>query len=76
MKKGRSHHTDGGVPLRPDKRLLDLTVILLALPIALPFLGMIALITWAIQGSPVLFRQQRPGLPPTPRHRRSPMETG
>lgn len=62
MKKGQSPHTGGGVPPRRDKRLMDLAVILLALPIALPLLGIIALITWAVQGSPVLFRQQRPGL--------------
>lgn len=47
---------------RWDKWVLDLTLILLAAPIALPLLAALALATWAIQGSPVLFRQQRPGL--------------
>jgi sugar transferase EpsL len=44
-----------------QKRVLDLTLIALALPVVVPLIGMIGLVAWAIQGSPVLFRQQRPG---------------
>jgi sugar transferase EpsL len=57
-----SHHADAGVRLRPGKRLMDATLVVLGLPVALPLLGVLALMTWAIHGSPVLFRQQRPGL--------------
>jgi sugar transferase EpsL len=52
----------GCVRTRWDKRVLDLTLILVAAPVALPLLATLALATWAVQGSPVLFRQQRPGL--------------
>jgi sugar transferase EpsL len=44
------------------KRALDVTLIVLSLPIVVPLLGTIALLSWAIQGPPILFRQQRPGL--------------
>lgn len=48
------------------KRALDVTLIVLSLPVSIPLLGAIALLSWAIQGSPILFRQQRPGLNGTP----------
>jgi sugar transferase EpsL len=55
-------HPAGGPPRPPRwKRVLDLTLILLALPLVLPLLGGIAVLAWVIQGPPVLFRQQRPG---------------
>jgi len=42
--------------------MLDLTLILVAAPVALPLLATLALATRAVQGSPVLFRQRRPGI--------------
>ena len=44
------------------KRACDLTLALLALTILSPMIGLIALLVWLELGSPVLFRQQRPGL--------------
>jgi len=44
------------------KRAFDLIVSLLALILLLPLLGLIALAMRLTLGSPVLFRQQRPGL--------------
>ena len=44
------------------KRLFDLGIILLNLPILLPVFVMIALLVKVNLGSPVLFRQRRPGL--------------
>lgn len=44
------------------KRILDLTLALLGLIVAWPLMAVIALLVWATLGSPVLFRQQRPGL--------------
>ena len=44
------------------KRAFDLTLALLALTILSPMIGLIALLVWLELGSPVLFRQQRPGL--------------
>jgi len=43
------------------KRLLDLTAIVLAAPVWVPLLGVIALVVRSKIGSPVLFRQSRPG---------------
>lgn len=54
--------SEGFVRTRWDKRMLDLTLILVAAPVALPLLATLALATWAVQGSPVLFRQRRPGI--------------
>lgn len=54
--------SEGFVRTRWDKRMLDLTLILAAAPVALPLLATLALATWAVQGSPVLFRQRRPGI--------------
>jgi sugar transferase EpsL len=44
------------------KRVMDLTLIVLSLPFLLPLYAAIALLGWGIQGSPILFKQQRPGL--------------
>ena len=44
------------------KRLFDLTVAALALLLLSPLLGLLALLVRLKLGSPVLFRQQRPGL--------------
>ena len=54
--------SEGFVRTRWDKRMLDLTLILVAAPVAMPLLATRALATWAVQGSPVLFRQRRPGI--------------
>lgn len=48
-------------PLPQSKRLFDLVVSLLLLILLSPILLLIALLIWITQGSPVLFRQQRPG---------------
>lgn len=48
-------------PLPRSKRLFDLVVSLLLLILLSPILLLIALLIWITQGSPVLFRQQRPG---------------
>ena len=44
------------------KRFFDLAIILLASPIWIPVLLLLALCVWAALGSPILFRQSRPGL--------------
>ncbi len=44
------------------KRVLELALILLAAPVLVPLLGIVAALVWAIHGRPVLFKQQRPGL--------------
>ncbi len=44
------------------KRFFDLAIILLASPIWIPVLLLLALCVWAALGRPVLFRQPRPGL--------------
>lgn len=46
---------------RTGKRILDLVLVLLALPVVLPLMGLIALLLLRELGSPVLFRQERPG---------------
>lgn len=43
------------------KRIFDLLLVVAALPFLLPILALIALLVWLTSGSPVLFRQQRPG---------------
>jgi lipopolysaccharide/colanic/teichoic acid biosynthesis glycosyltransferase len=53
MSNGRSPH---------PKRLFDLTLSTLALFLLSPLLGLLALLVRVKLGSPVLFRQQRPGL--------------
>lgn len=44
------------------KRLLDVLIAATALIVALPVLAILALLIWISMGSPVLFRQTRPGL--------------
>jgi len=44
------------------KRLFDVSLILLSLPILLPVLVVVALLVRVKLGAPVLFRQVRPGL--------------
>ncbi len=46
----------------PGKRLLDLAVAVPALVLLSPLMALIALVVRLLMGSPVLFRQQRPGL--------------
>jgi sugar transferase EpsL len=46
----------------PGKRFFDLAVILASLPVTLPVLAALALLVRIFLGSPVLFRQARPGL--------------
>ncbi len=48
------------IPL--EKRLFDLVITLLGMVIALPLMGIIALVIYLKEGSPVLFKQPRPGL--------------
>jgi sugar transferase EpsL len=47
---------------RWGKRLLDLLLVVLTLPVSLPVLALVALLVRLKLGSPVLFSQQRPGL--------------
>ena len=44
------------------KRLLDILLVLLASPLWLPLLGIVALTVLAVEGCPVFFRQERAGL--------------
>jgi sugar transferase EpsL len=46
---------------RLGKRLFDVAAILLALPLLVPLLAVIAVVVRVTLGRPVLFRQQRPG---------------
>ncbi len=43
------------------KRIFDLTVTLLAMPVALPLMALVALLVRIRYGRPVLFKQMRPG---------------
>jgi sugar transferase EpsL len=54
MSNGRSHSS--------VKRLFDLAIAALALFLFSPLLGLLALLVRLKLGSPILFRQQRPGL--------------
>lgn len=58
------HVQSANRPLRRHfaKRVFDLAITALLVPLAVPLLIVIALAAWMIQGRPVLFRQQRPGL--------------
>ena len=51
-----------GFYIRNGKRLLDVSCAVFSLIVALPLMAMIALLVRLELGSPVLFRQQRPGL--------------
>ncbi len=44
-----------------SKRLFDLVVAVVGLVLLSPLLAILALLVWAFQGRPILFRQQRPG---------------
>lgn len=48
------------------KRLLDLGLVMLALPLVMPLMGIVALLVRVKLGAPVLFRQVRPGLDAMP----------
>jgi sugar transferase EpsL len=48
-----------GVPI--SKRLLDLLLAIPAVVLLSPVMALIALLVWIYHGSPVIFRQQRPG---------------
>ncbi|GAP08662.1 MAG TPA: sugar transferase [Anaerolinea thermolimosa] len=48
-----------GVPV--VKRILDLILTIPALVLLSPLMAFLALLIWATQGRPILFRQQRPG---------------
>lgn len=52
--------------LFPGKRAFDLIVTISLLPLLLPVGGLVALVTWAIHGRPILFAQRRPGLHTAP----------
>ncbi len=43
------------------KRLFDILLVLLALPLWLPLLGLVSLTVLAVEGRPVFFRQERAG---------------
>lgn len=62
MTNDELYQPPAGGRLRPGKRLMDIILVVLSLPVALPLLGVLAALTRAIQGAPVLFRQERPGL--------------
>jgi sugar transferase EpsL len=51
-----------GIRKRRVKRLLELALIVLAAPVLVPLLGILAVLVWGIHGRPVLFKQLRPGL--------------
>ena len=52
----------GNMYRRLGKRVLDMTLVLLALIILAPVLGVLGILVRITSGAPVLFRQQRPGL--------------
>ena len=43
------------------KRMLDLTIIILAFPIIVPLMLLIAILIWVVSGWPIIFRQERIG---------------
>jgi lipopolysaccharide/colanic/teichoic acid biosynthesis glycosyltransferase len=44
------------------KRVLDITLVLLALPLLMPLMFCIAVLIWVVSDGPILFRQERIGL--------------
>jgi sugar transferase EpsL len=66
MKNRHALQPSEGSRRRPDKRLLDLVLTLMILPLAVPLFLLLMLAVWCMLGSPILFRQQRPGLYGTP----------
>src|SRR5260221_8672433 len=65
----RLHHQDRATKIpaaRPDevprwKRVLDVALVLITLPLVLPVMICIALLIWIVSEGPVLFRQERIG---------------
>lgn len=55
-------NSNSGIYRRPGKRILDIVSIILALPVLLPLLTIVALAVRLRLGAPVLFRQERLGL--------------
>ncbi len=51
-----------GLYARFGKRLFDLCVSLVAIVAFAPIIAIVALVSWLVMGSPILFRHQRPGL--------------
>jgi len=49
-----------------SKRLLDLILTTLGLVLISPILLILVLVIWLVHGTPILFRQRRPGLHATP----------
>ena len=49
-------------PIQRAKRLFDLALVMVALPVLAPVLFVVALLVRRKLGTPVLFRQERPGL--------------
>src|SRR6266550_6522597 len=66
MKNHQVLQPSEGSRRRPDKRLLDLVLLLIILPLAAPLFLLLALVVRCMLGSPILFRHQRPGLYGTP----------
>jgi len=62
------HEDPPGHPMyrQCGKRLLDLGLVAVSLPLTLPLMALVALIVRLRLGAPVLFRQQRPGLDDRP----------
>jgi lipopolysaccharide/colanic/teichoic acid biosynthesis glycosyltransferase len=50
-----------GSSTRVWKRMLDIVLILLALPLLLPVMSVIAVLIWIVSPGPILFRQERVG---------------
>jgi lipopolysaccharide/colanic/teichoic acid biosynthesis glycosyltransferase len=66
MKNRHALQPNEGFRRRPDKRLLDLVLLLMILPLAGPLFLLLAPAVYCMLGSPILFRHQRPGLYGTP----------
>jgi sugar transferase EpsL len=47
--------------MSPTKRIFDLLIAIPCFIICLPILGIISLLVWIFLGTPILFRQERPG---------------
>ncbi len=47
---------------RGGKRLFDVAAVIVSLPFVLPIAAIVAVFVWFKLGSPILFRQERPGL--------------
>jgi lipopolysaccharide/colanic/teichoic acid biosynthesis glycosyltransferase len=54
-------NSNSGIYRRPGKRILDIVTIVLASPVLLPLLAIVALVVRLRLGAPVLFRQERLG---------------